>query len=160
MPGRRLQSGWGYITEADYRFREGSPLCTVASFLTEATHLYVGFNCRYRAEIGVNDFPFFSGEFQNQAIFFKSMSDVIKTNCLAFPEHPYEYKHRQDDAERHRLDYWVWLKARGRKDIVLLVEYEHMSVCLRQRKAHTRKSNYCRMSNIQGCNWLLFKKGS
>ncbi len=142
MRGRNLPGNWGYV-RPDYKFRESSPLYTVASFLSEATNFYVDFNLKYRKEIMANDFPFFSGEFQNQAIFFKSMSDVCKIDCLPFPEHPYEYRHRQANTEKHRLDYWVLLKKRNHKDTVLLVEYKHSSTNLRQKQSHAKKGNCC-----------------
>ena len=133
MLGRNLRDNWGYLTRPDCRFEESSPLYVAAGFLAEATGNYVDANLEYRDKIGANDFPFYSGEFQNQAIFYKAMSDVCKTDCLAFPEHPYQYKRRYANAEKHRLDYWALLRSKGRDDTVLLAEYKHVYVDLRQR---------------------------
>jgi len=133
MQGRNLPDNWGYLTPPSYRFTGSSIRSIAADFFAKAIGRYVDANLEYRKTIGANDFPFYSGEFQNQAILYKSMSDVRKPDCLAFPEHHYQYRHRKAKAENRRLDYWVLLRRNSQQDIVLLAEYKHLSVSLRQK---------------------------
>jgi len=124
-----LENNWGVIKPYAPRHKK---FADVAHLLRDTVIEYTKCNTHYCEMIGWHDFLMGYGELQNQGAIFHSFHHALTNNYYGyegavFPECKVELtKYRYKETPKQlRIDFWVLVKGKSRKNTVLLVEYKH-----------------------------------
>jgi hypothetical protein len=140
MHSKKIENNEGPVAVVDSPSSRGqTDFSGVERFIRKAIERYVEFNIRYRKAVGIKEYPFLWGEIQNHPALFLAMSKSFTESDTLLAECTFKHNHREDEPESRRLDYWVLL---GCIDTVLLIEYKHRKIYLKQNRHREGVSSF------------------